>query len=204
MTFTSRDLRDQVTIATQASDGDYDVDAIVEAIIERHGAVDIDTLDSDEFWGIVMDHAIPAELWFIDKVADYLGVGESTARGQLSRWGIKAVDYQPHPISRRAAARFDAEAVRAAHRNRAGQGARTDITHAYDWWIVGPTGVTLPEETGRIRARDDDHALELALTASNRHRDDSGEDRLVVRRPARDTGLGNWIEYEATTLPVSA
>jgi DNA-binding transcriptional regulator YdaS (Cro superfamily) len=57
MTFTSSDLRDQVTTATDASDGEYDVDAIVEAIIERHGAVPVDDLDSDEFWGIVMEHA---------------------------------------------------------------------------------------------------------------------------------------------------
>lgn len=57
MTFTSRDLTDQVTRATAASDGTYDVPAIVEDIIERHGAVDIDTLDSDEFWTIVGNHA---------------------------------------------------------------------------------------------------------------------------------------------------
>lgn len=57
MTFTSRDPTDQVTRATDASDGTYDVPAIVEAIIDRHGAVDIDTLDSDEFWSIVGAHA---------------------------------------------------------------------------------------------------------------------------------------------------
>lgn len=57
VTFTSSNLRDQVVTATNASDGEYDVDAIVEAIIERHGAVPVDTLDSDEFWGIVMEHA---------------------------------------------------------------------------------------------------------------------------------------------------
>lgn len=58
MTFTSRDLRDQVTTATEASDGTYDVDAIVEEIVERHGAVDVDTLEHDEFWAIVAKHAV--------------------------------------------------------------------------------------------------------------------------------------------------
>ena len=57
MTFTSRDLRDQIVTATDASDGEYDVDAIVEEIVEKHGAVDIETLDSDEFWAIVGKHA---------------------------------------------------------------------------------------------------------------------------------------------------
>ncbi|WP_060888081.1 hypothetical protein [Streptomyces caniscabiei] len=56
MTFTSRDLRDQIVTATDASDGEYDVDAITEEIIEQHGAVDIDTLDTDEFWAIVGKH----------------------------------------------------------------------------------------------------------------------------------------------------
>lgn len=57
MTFTSRDLTDQVTHATNASDGTYDVPAIVADIIDQHGAVDIDTLDHDEFWTIVGNHA---------------------------------------------------------------------------------------------------------------------------------------------------
>lgn len=57
MTFTSRDLRDQVTRATDASDGEYDVDAIVEEVVEKYGAVDIETLDSGEFWAVVGKHA---------------------------------------------------------------------------------------------------------------------------------------------------
>lgn len=57
MTFTSRDLRDQIVTATDASDGEYDVDAIVEDIVEKYGAVDIDTIDTDEFWQIVGKHA---------------------------------------------------------------------------------------------------------------------------------------------------
>jgi hypothetical protein len=57
MTFTSRDLHDQVTRATDASDGEYNVDAIVEEIVQQHGAVDIETLDSGEFWTVVGKHA---------------------------------------------------------------------------------------------------------------------------------------------------
>jgi hypothetical protein len=54
---TSNDVRAQVVIATNASDGEYDVDAITTEIIERHGPVDVDTLDSAEFWQIVGKHA---------------------------------------------------------------------------------------------------------------------------------------------------
>ena len=57
MTFTARELRDQVVTATNASDGEYDVDAITEEINQTYGAVDIDTIDSDEFWAIVGKHA---------------------------------------------------------------------------------------------------------------------------------------------------
>lgn len=55
--FTARDLRDQIVTATNASDGEYDVDAITEEIIAKHGAVDVDTIDTDEFWAIVAEHA---------------------------------------------------------------------------------------------------------------------------------------------------
>lgn len=55
--YTSRDLTDQVTRATDAADGTYDVPAIVAEIIEQHGAVDIETLDTGEFWAVVGKHA---------------------------------------------------------------------------------------------------------------------------------------------------
>lgn len=66
------------------------------------------------------------ELWTIDQVAEHLGTQPGSARGTLSRWGVKAHDYQPHPSSGRPQARYDAEEVRAAHASRPGQGARTD------------------------------------------------------------------------------
>lgn len=61
MTFTARDLRDQVTTATDASDGTYDVDAIVTEIVERHGAVPVDSLEHDEFWALVARHVVAEE-----------------------------------------------------------------------------------------------------------------------------------------------
>jgi len=54
---TSTDVRAQVVIATDASDGEYDVDAITAEIIERHGPVDVDSLDTEEFWQILGKHA---------------------------------------------------------------------------------------------------------------------------------------------------
>ncbi|MCT2591162.1 hypothetical protein LHJ74_14805 [Streptomyces sp. N2-109] len=60
MTITRSDVRHQVATATDASEGTYDVDAIVAEIIDQHGAVDIDTLDHDEFWATVGKHATDA------------------------------------------------------------------------------------------------------------------------------------------------
>lgn len=57
MTTTDRDIRDQVQHAVDASEGTYDVPAITEAIVARWGRVDIDTIDHDEFWALVGEHA---------------------------------------------------------------------------------------------------------------------------------------------------
>lgn len=56
MTITSRDLRNQIVTATDASDGTYDVDAITEEIITQYGAVDIETIETADFWAIVGKH----------------------------------------------------------------------------------------------------------------------------------------------------
>lgn len=55
--FTQTNLRDQITAATDASEGTYDIDAIVEEIQNTYGTVDIDTIDHREFWNIVAKHA---------------------------------------------------------------------------------------------------------------------------------------------------
>lgn len=44
--------------ATDASDGTYDNEAIVAEIVDKYGMVDIDTIEHDDFWDIVIKHAI--------------------------------------------------------------------------------------------------------------------------------------------------
>jgi len=67
------------------------------------------------------------ELWTIDQVADYLGAASTgSARRTLSRWGVRAVRYEPGPAGR-PMARWSADAVRAAKAGRPGRGARTDL-----------------------------------------------------------------------------
>lgn len=57
MTITDRDIEDQVQQATDASEGTYDVEGIVLAIVAHYGLVDINTIDHDEFWALVGQHA---------------------------------------------------------------------------------------------------------------------------------------------------
>lgn len=66
------------------------------------------------------------ELWSIAEVANHLGVAVPSARGQLSRWKVAAVDYE-RGAGGRPEARYDAERVRAARAGRPGRGARTDL-----------------------------------------------------------------------------
>lgn len=55
---TSADIARQVTEAIEAGAEveQFDVDGIVATIIRTYGLVDIDTVSSDEFWGIVFNH----------------------------------------------------------------------------------------------------------------------------------------------------
>lgn len=60
-------MLEQVTSATNSSDGEYDVDAITDALIAQHVHVNIDDISADEFWPTVAAHEIeaapdPAEL----------------------------------------------------------------------------------------------------------------------------------------------
>jgi hypothetical protein len=57
MTITDRNIYAQVSIATEASEGSYDVDAITAAIVQRYGLVDIGTIEHDAFWALVAEHA---------------------------------------------------------------------------------------------------------------------------------------------------
>jgi hypothetical protein len=51
---TSNNMRDQIRTAVNASDGEYDVDAILADLQAAHGTVDIDSIDADAFWTVVL------------------------------------------------------------------------------------------------------------------------------------------------------
>lgn len=70
--------------------------------------------------------AVAARLWDAEQVAVFLGIKASSARGQMSRWGVTARTYRrsnggrPHAL-------YASTDVRAAAANRPGRGARTDL-----------------------------------------------------------------------------
>lgn len=45
MTITAHDIRHEVAETTSASDGEYDIDAIVDTVIDRFGLVSIEDID---------------------------------------------------------------------------------------------------------------------------------------------------------------
>lgn len=59
MTVTRQYLADQIVTATDNSDGEYNVDGIVQAIIDQYGYVDADSIDADAFWSLVLEHLVP-------------------------------------------------------------------------------------------------------------------------------------------------
>lgn len=63
MTITNRDMRDQVTQATDASEGTYDVPGIVTALISQYGLVDTNTIDHDAFWSVCLAHTVSADTY---------------------------------------------------------------------------------------------------------------------------------------------
>lgn len=66
------------------------------------------------------------DLWTIAQVAAHLGVQPGSARGTLSRWGVRAVERRVDDHGR-AHSLYDAGEVQAASGTRPGQGARTDL-----------------------------------------------------------------------------
>lgn len=54
---TSSEMRDQIRTATDASDGTYDIDAILADLQNAHGTVDIDAIAPEDFWTVVLAHA---------------------------------------------------------------------------------------------------------------------------------------------------
>lgn len=69
------------------------------------------------------------ELWTIDQVAAFLGVKPGSARGTLSRWGVRAARRKIDSHGR-AHSLFSPAAVRTAYAARPGRGARTDRKRA--------------------------------------------------------------------------
>lgn len=74
---------------------------------------------------LAVDYEHP-ELWTIPRIAKEMGVAESSARGQLSRWkksrGLEVHEYQPHPDSSRPQALYAARDIREALASRLGKG----------------------------------------------------------------------------------
>jgi hypothetical protein len=66
------------------------------------------------------------ERWTITQVAGFLGVKPASARGTLSRWGVRAVERRIDDHGR-AHSLYDPAEVRAAMEARPGRGARTDL-----------------------------------------------------------------------------
>lgn len=67
------------------------------------------------------------ELWSAAQATAHLGLADThSARRQLSRWGVKAVRYEPG-ASGRPEARYDADEIRDKAANRPGRGKRTDL-----------------------------------------------------------------------------
>lgn len=87
----------------------------------------VSTVDTN---GIIAGHVLrPArELWTAEQAAQEIGAASAdSARRTLSRWGVRAADYKPHPSSGRLQAVYDADAVRTASEARPGRGTRTDL-----------------------------------------------------------------------------
>jgi plasmid stabilization system protein ParE len=68
------------------------------------------------------------DLWTAQQAAAYLGLASAaSARRALSRLGVSAARYSPHPESGRPRAEYRAVDVQSAKSNRPGRGARTDL-----------------------------------------------------------------------------
>lgn len=95
------------------------------------------------------------DLWTIAEVAAHLGIKPGSARGTLSRWGVRATDHRIDTHGR-AHSLYDADEVRDAHVNRPGQGARKHRQARADLPPEGELAVastpTAVEVEARVRA----------------------------------------------------
>jgi hypothetical protein len=90
------------------------VDAFTAAGWTVHGGLDLVAPPAPA------DGTPPRELWTVQDVADFLGVTRDSARGQLSRWGVKAAYH--YREGNLLASLFRSDEVRAAHAARPGRG----------------------------------------------------------------------------------
>lgn len=74
MTVTRQYLASQIVTATDNSDGEYDVDGIVQAIIDQYGYVNADSIDADAFWSLVLEHLVPAGIPLADVAREMSGL----------------------------------------------------------------------------------------------------------------------------------
>jgi len=56
MTITDRDVRGQVAAALTTGGEGVDIDAVTRDIVSTYGLVDIDSIESEEFWELVRRH----------------------------------------------------------------------------------------------------------------------------------------------------
>ncbi|MEU3220055.1 hypothetical protein [Streptomyces sp. NPDC006971] len=66
------------------------------------------------------------ELWTIEQAAEHLGIQPGSARGFLSRRGVRRITTGDHPVSGRIVSLFSADAIRALATDRR-PGRRTDL-----------------------------------------------------------------------------
>ncbi|MUN41387.1 hypothetical protein [Actinomadura litoris] len=74
----------------------------------------------------VTEHEQPVEEWRASDVAEHMGIALPSVRPTLRRLGVRPYRHEPAPGGGVRAV-YSAAAVRAAHANRPGRGARTDL-----------------------------------------------------------------------------
>jgi hypothetical protein len=110
----------------------YPVEDVPDGLEDQlEGGLDIKAIvDGVDFWEIAKRH----ELWDIAAVAEELEYAGPSAAGSarktLSRLGVQAAVYRPHPDSKRPQALYRAGDVREAQAKRPGRGKRTDLKDA--------------------------------------------------------------------------
>ncbi|MFF2751140.1 hypothetical protein ACFVVA_37090 [Kitasatospora sp. NPDC058048] len=112
----------RVTVPAHVLPGSDPCDGEVTACGDGTVTVALDDGTEQE---VPVDALVP-RLWSVDRVAEHLEIRPDSARGQMSRWGVRARTYQRGPTGRPSAL-YESTEVRTATANRPGRGARTDL-----------------------------------------------------------------------------